>query len=104
MKGRLYLIAVVLSLQGCAYHRVTVLVPNHADQYYHPVRSTAQGWGVIEEKNVATKCPTSLLSEVRVKTSLADSLITVLTLGFIQPAHVEYRCSKAPTGDGDIQP
>ncbi len=91
-------------LGGCAYHRLVVREPNPADQYYHPVSSTAVGWGAIEQQRVADKCDPSLLSEVRVHTSLMDSLVTVLTLGFVQPAHYEYRCSKAPTGVGSINP
>lgn len=91
-------------VSGCAYHRLVVREPNPADQYYHPVSSVAVGWGAIEEQRVADKCDTSLLSEVRVKTSFWDSLATVLTLGFYQPAHYQYRCSKAPTGVGEIKP
>jgi len=97
-------LALALSLDGCAYHRLVVREPNPADQYYHPVSSSAVGWGTIEQVRVADKCETSLLSEVRVKTSLADALATVLTLGLWQPAHYEYRCSKAPTGVGEIKP
>jgi hypothetical protein len=99
-----HILAVAVLLSGCAYHRLVVREPNPADQYYHPVASTALGWGAIEQQRVAEKCDTSLLSEVRVKTSLLDALATVLTLGLIQPAHYEYRCSKAPTGVGQIHP
>lgn len=91
-------------LQGCAYHRLVVREPNPADQYYHPVSSNAVAWGAIEEQRVAEKCETSLLSEVRVRTSLAQAIATVLTLGFWQPSKVEYRCSKAPIEVGDIKP
>jgi hypothetical protein len=94
----------LLLLQGCAYHRLVVKNPNPADQTYHPVSSTALGWGAIEEQKVADKCETSLLSEIRVRTSLAQALVTVLTLGLVQPARVDYRCSKAPTGVGTIEP
>lgn len=90
-------VAAMLMLGGCAYHRVVVAVPNPPDQTYHPVRSSALGWGTIEQTSVAANCPTNLLSEVRVKTSLAQSLGTVLTLGLWQPATIEYRCSKLPT-------
>lgn len=98
------IVLVVFLLQGCAYHRLAVRNPNPADQYYHPVNSTAFGWGAAEEQKVADKCETSLLSEVRVRTSLGRSLITVLTLGAVQPARIEYRCSKMPTQEGTIEP
>ncbi|QAY78074.1 hypothetical protein [Sphingosinicella sp. BN140058] len=98
------IILIFFLAQGCAYHRLAVRNPNPADQYYHPVNSTAFGWGAIEQQNIATKCETSLLSEVRVKTSLGRALVTVLTLGAVQPARIEYRCSKAPTEEGKIEP
>lgn len=98
------LLALVLFLQGCAYHRLSTLVPNPADQTYHPVDSSALAWGALEQQRVADKCPNSLLAEVRVRTSFVESLATVLTLGFWQPSHIEYRCSKAPTGVGEIHP
>lgn len=104
MKGAASAIVLAILLSGCAYHRLVVREPNPVDQYYHPIESTAVGWGAIEQQRVADKCDTSLLSEVRVKTSLLDALTTVLTLGLVQPTHYEYRCSKAPTGVGQIKP
>ena len=88
--------AAMLLVSGCAYHRVVVPVPNPPDQTYHRLNSSALGWGAIEQTGTAKNCPTNLLSEVRVKTSLAQSLATVLTLGLWQPATIEYRCSKLP--------
>ncbi|NJC09204.1 hypothetical protein GGQ62_002202 [Polymorphobacter fuscus] len=91
------MIGLLLSVGGCAYHRVVVPVPNPPDQVYHPVKSSALGWGAMEQTSTATHCPTNLLSEVRVRTSFLQSLGTVLTLGLWQPATIEYRCSKVPT-------
>lgn len=96
--------AALLMLPGCAYHRLAVPVPNPADQYYHPVKSSALGWGAVEQRSVAEKCTANALSEVRVRTSLPQALATVLTLGLWQPAEVEYRCAKPPTGEGVITP
>ena len=94
----------LLLLQGCAYHRLVVRNPDPADQYYHPVQSTALGWGAVQQQSVATQCETSLLSEVRVRTSLGDALLSVLTLGFVQPSRIEYRCAKKPAEEGEIKP
>ena len=104
MKRKLPLVAALLLLESCAYHRLAVKNPNPADQTYHPVNSTALGFGAIEELKIAKKCETNLLSEVRVRTSLGQALITVLTLGLVQPSRVEYRCSKLPTQEGEIKP
>lgn len=93
-----------LALNGCAYHRLVVARPNPPDQTYHVVNSSALGWNASEQQSVASACPTSLLSEVRVRTSFWQSLATVLTFGAYQPARMEYRCSKEPTGVGVIQP
>lgn len=94
----------LLLLQACAYHSLTVPQPNPPDQRYHKVESSAVGFGALEQRSVASQCPTNLLSEVRVRTSLLQALGTVLTLGFWQPARMEYRCSKAPTDVGEIEP
>ena len=104
MKRKLPLLAALMLLESCAYHRLAVKNPNPADQTYHPVNSTALAFGAAEELKIAEKCETDLLAEVRVRTSLGQALITVLTLGFVQPSRVEYRCSKAPTAKGEIKP
>lgn len=96
------LVLTLLLLHGCAYHRLVVPNPNPGDQYYHKVESTALGWGAVEERNVADRCETNILSEVRVRTTLGQALITVFTLGLVQPAEVQYRCSKLPTTEGTI--
>jgi Bor protein len=104
MRRRYLTIAALMLLHGCAYHRLVVAEPVSGDSSYHKVDSSAAGWGAIEQQSVADKCVTNLLSEVRVKTSLADSLATVLTLGLWQPARIEYRCAKLPTPVGEIKP
>ncbi len=94
-----------LLLSGCAQHRLTVPVPNHQDQFTHKSRSNALAWGAIEDPKAATRCgQTNVMSEIRVRTSFWQALATVVTLGFWQPAEVEYRCSKLPGGGGTIQP
>jgi hypothetical protein len=97
------LVAGGLLIQGCAYHRLVVAEPNPPDQRYHRVDSSAAVWGASEQQTVAQQCPTNLLSEVRVRTSLGEALLTVLTLGFLQRARIEYRCSKVPTQEGEIE-
>jgi hypothetical protein len=96
-------ISVAVALQGCAYHSLTVPVPNRGDQNLHPVTSNAIAWGAIEDPKKASACVgTNSISDVQVRTSLLQSLATVLTLGFWQPSHIRYRCGKLPTGEGEI--
>lgn len=97
-------LAALLALQGCAYHRLVVPAGEAPDQRYHPVESHAIGWNFSEQQSVADQCPTNLLSEVRTRTSFWQSLATVLTLGFYQPARMEYRCAKIPAESGEIEP
>jgi hypothetical protein len=97
-------VAVLLSLQGCANHRLVVASGAAPDQRYHAVDSNAFGWNFSEQQTVAEQCPTNLLAEVRVRTSFLQSLGNVLTLGLWQPAHFEYVCAKAPTQAGTIEP
>lgn len=104
MRRHLILSGLLLLSQGCAYHRVVVAQPDPPDQHYHKIESSALGWGALEQQSVASACPTNLLSEVRVRTSLLQSLGTVLTLGLWQPASIEYRCSKRPVEPGTIEP
>jgi hypothetical protein len=104
MRRLLVPLGIAITLQGCAYHRLVVQRPIPADQTYHVVNSSAVGWNISEQQSVADRCPTSLLSEVRVRTSFWQSLGTVLTLGLYQPTRIEYRCSKDPSPPGEIEP
>lgn len=104
MRRAFLLLAACLALHGCAYHRLVVPVGDAPDQRYHPVNSAAIGWNVSEQLSLADQCPTNLLSEVRTRTSFWQSLATVLTLGFYQPVHMDYRCAKIPTDPGEIEP
>jgi hypothetical protein len=94
---------IACALPGCAYHSLTVPVPNRGDQNLHPVDSNAIAWGAIEDPKKAEACVgTNSISDVQVRTSLMLSLATVLTLGFWQPTQFRYRCGKLPTGEGEI--
>jgi hypothetical protein len=101
MSARLLVPAAVSAalLQGCAYHRLTVERPNPYGDYQR-VDTNAFVWGAIEHTAVASKCETSLLSEIRVVTSLPQALATALTAGLWMPATVEYKCAKRPASTG----
>lgn len=104
---RLALMAMLAAaaLAGCATHTLSVPEPLRLDQALHPVRTSAIGWGTIEDVKVAEKCrETNSITDVQVRTSLWASLASVLTLGFWQPADIRYRCGKRPTTEGIIPP
>jgi hypothetical protein len=104
MRRPFIFLALPLALHGCAYHRLVVASGEAPDQRYHAVNSEAIGWGASEQQTVASQCPTNLLSEVRTRTSLWQSLATVVTLGIWQGARIEYRCAKLPVQAGEIEP
>lgn len=91
-------VAASLLLSGCAYHRLIVPNPNPGSSW-KAASSNALGFGAAQRRIVAD-CPSNLLDEVRVRQSLGESLVTVLTLGLLAPARVEYRCAKSPTEEG----
>lgn len=97
---RLSVFPLVLSLvlSGCAYHRLIVPNPNPQGEM-KSAQSSALGLGAVQRRTVAD-CPTNLLDEVRVRQSLGEALVTVLTLGLFAPARIEYRCAKVPTEEG----
>jgi hypothetical protein len=87
---------IACALPGCAYHSLTVPVPNRGDQNLHPVDSNAIVWGALEDPKKAEACVgTNSISDVQVRTSLMQSLATVLTLGFSlrEAAHLRRRNS-----------
>jgi hypothetical protein len=53
-------------------------------------------WGLHQQNVDPTNSLNGNLAEVRVRTNLAFELISVLTLGFVQPVTVDWRCAKDP--------
>ncbi|MEH6757599.1 MAG: hypothetical protein V7676_08810 [Parasphingorhabdus sp.] len=97
MRMGLVLIGAVL-LSACAEHRLVVQRPN-PDGEQAIVHSNAFFLPKGQPRNVAA-CQTNLIDEVRVHTNIGQSLLSVLTLGFYQPATIEYFCAKIPSGEG----
>ena len=95
----LILIAYVLTLAGCAEHRLVVQKPNPGTPPSQ-VQSAAMGWGASQKRTVAT-CKSNIIDEVRVKQNVGQALVSVLTLGFYMPTTIEYVCGKVPTTISD---
>ncbi len=93
-------VAALLVLSGCAYHHFSVGDPDPTAEW-KGANSLALGFGQVPRRTVAVDCPSDLIDEVRVRQSLFDSLVTVVTLGLVAPSRVEYVCHKEPTEEGD---
>lgn len=51
-------------------------------------------WGWLQKNIDTPNCVTGRLAEVKVSTNFAFACVTVLSLGFVQPVTVEWRCAK----------
>jgi hypothetical protein len=55
-------------------------------------------WGLVSTPAAyVDNCHDQPLAEVTVKSNLAFSILTVVTLGLVAPAVVEWKCGKCPT-------
>ncbi len=62
----------------------------------------AIAWGLVQETPRIDNCQGQDLAEVRVTSNLAFALLTVVTIGFVAPVKVEWRCGKATPTPGVI--
>lgn len=107
---RSYAVALACLLVGCYYYRVDV-----PDSAAAPATTLYEGevvwslaWGLAQEVP-DVKCFVPLnpqtpgapadtlhlpVAEVRVSSNFAFTLLTVVTLGFVAPAKVEWKCAK----------
>ncbi|WP_147453440.1 hypothetical protein [Eilatimonas milleporae] len=59
------------------------------------------GWGAVEDPQVAEACDRGFgMDRVRARTNLGYDLISVITLGFVRPLDLSYRCytGESPVG------
>jgi hypothetical protein len=92
------IIGVLLSLAGCAEHRLIVKRPNPTGA---PIMAKSQsfGWGAVQQR-IAAECTTNLIDEVRVHQDFGQALVSVLSLGLYMPTRIEYTCANVPSSDG----
>ena len=95
----LILIACVVTLAGCAEHRLVVQRPNPGTPPTE-IQSAAIGWGASQKRTVAN-CVSNIIDEVRVKQNVGQALVSVLTLGFYMPTTIEYICGNVPSEVGN---
>lgn len=89
-------VAVLIVLTGCYATRVTVPEPDPATDFRHETVHSLF-WGLIQDDVEATDCVSNAIDELRVRTNLGYSLLSILTLGFWIPMDVEWRCAREAT-------
>jgi hypothetical protein len=95
----LIILICILTLAGCAEHRLVVQRPNPGTPPT-TVDSAAIGWGASQKRTVVN-CESNIIDEVRVKQNVGQALVTVLTLGFYMPTTIEYVCGNVPSEVGN---
>lgn len=100
---RLIVIAVtpaLLGLPGCySYRLATHAQPSTDIQYSKKVHASSLFWGLVNKpQEIHTPNCDSLdvlgVSEVQIRTSFGNAVLTVLTLGIYCPITVTWSCSK----------
>ncbi len=108
MRARRALFATVaacaLQLSGCFHYRLTPVTPDGEPlpPATEPESATvwAFAWGLAQPTVSPANCQGNGASEVTTTTNLGYALLTVITLGIVAPAEVEWRCAKDATGSG----
>ncbi len=62
----------------------------------------ALAWGLVQEAPRIDNCQGQDLAEVEVTSNLGFALLTIVTLGFLAPVKVEWRCGKPTPTDSVI--
>lgn len=90
------------ALGGCATHRI-VLANSNPTEGEMAVRSTAYLWGAAQERTAA--CEQSGINSVEVRQTFGNSLLSIVTLGIVNPIELEYVCTKPrPTSGSTDEP
>jgi hypothetical protein len=59
-------------------------------------------WGLVQERPIIDNCQGQALAEVHTSTNFAFALLTVVSIGFVAPQIVEWRCAGAEPAPGQI--
>jgi hypothetical protein len=86
---------------GCYHYRASVPAAPATEPKSATLWSYA--WGAVQQNIQPENCVANSLQEVTVSSNFGYTLLAVVTLGFVQPAQVEWRCGKeTPNPDEDI--
>jgi hypothetical protein len=95
MKRWSFLVAMLPWLAGCYHYRASAvnLAPATEPQ---SVTVWTYAWGAVQQDVQPTDCANQALQQVEVSSNFGFALLTVVSLGFVSPATVEWRCAKSP--------
>ena len=86
---------------GCAKYTVTTTEYNPADVAYKKKVLTSTWWGKVNKpQRLVDSCGSAGLDEVKIKTNLGQSLLHLVTLGFLNKVTVEWKCHQPCTPVG----
>ena len=91
-----FLLTVVVSLQGCYHYRILTTKSDPATEYQKKT-TWSYFWGLVnnpKDFTVPNCTETSGLDEVRVTQHIGSLLLTLVTLGIVAPVTVEWKCHK----------
>lgn len=91
----------VFLLGGCAEHRLLVKRPNPTGSEI-TVSSTTTIFGNKRDK-IPAECSTNAIDEVRVQQNFGQTLLSAISLGFVNSVKLVYKCHniEAPVGGTD---
>ena len=97
----LILALVIISVSvfpGCSKYTVTTTQSAPADIRFKNKVAASYLWGIINKPQsiVDSTCGTAGVSEVKVTSNFAYSLLNVATLGIVHVVKLEWKCQKEP--------
>ncbi len=87
-------------LSGC--HSYRLQAPGQVGVTQHRELVWSLGWGLASEQPIADDCHGQGFAEVVVHSNLLFDLLSVVTLGAVSPKELEWRCSPADPGVGEL--
>ena len=91
---RALVLGLLLALaEGCYHYRVAMTREATPATEPQSVTSWAFFWGLLQTNVDPTNCRSNALHEITVTTNLGYAALTVISLGIVAPAEVEWRCA-----------
>jgi hypothetical protein len=94
----------LLMAAGCFHYRLGPVSPSgeplQPATEPESVTVWAFAWGLVEPTVSPQRCQGNGVAEVTSSSNLGFALLTVVTLGIVAPAHIEWRCAKDATNTG----